>query len=386
MNRKDAGKDVVNAVSVTRQCSNCGKAGHIAHVCPLSKRQKKPERETPKGWTLAATEGPCEDDSWIVDSGASQHLVKDASVLCDAKDCAETELLTQPDGNALQVTQVGTVIFRGGNDDADSLITISNVYYAPTLTRNLLSLGQLVKRGCVLIEKHGSLVITNGGEPVFRVRLEHDVLVADLTAIRSTPQASVTLAMSASLARTVLNNVQYGSLMHFDERFGHLALDTVERIARDPHSGISITDHTCTKCVVCAEGKQSKRRQSKKDSGVNASIRRIGGMICSDLKGPLTPRDRLGNRYLVNFVDHRSKFCRVFAAKTKDEAARKFHDFLTFYKKRFSCKIHVLRTDGGGKYRTVGLFLQGRRGFPTGERGFKSSFEWEGRTDVSHYL
>ncbi|GMG17893.1 unnamed protein product [Phytophthora fragariaefolia] len=221
-----------------------------------------------------------------------------------------------------------------------SLITNSDVYYAPTLTRNLLSLGQLVKRGCALTKKHGSLVITNGGEPAFRVRFEHDVLVANLTAIRSTPHASVTVAMSASLAPTVADGVQYGSLMHFHERFGHLALNTVERISRDPHSGISITDHTRTKCVACAEGKQSKRRQLKKGSGENAPIERIGGVICSDLK--LTPRDRLGDRYLVNFVAHRSNYCRVFANKTKDEAARKFHDFLTFFEKRLSCMI-----DGG---------------------------------------
>lgn len=253
--------------------------------------------------------------------------MNDASVLRDAKDCAGTEPLTQPDGNGLQVTKVGTVIFRGGDSDAAALITVSNVYHAPTLTRNLLSLGQLAKRGCALAEKDGSLVIATGGETVFRVRFKHDVLIADLAAVRPTPHAGIALAMSAVMSPAVEDDVERGSLMYFHERFGHLALDTVERIARDPHSGIYLTDHTRKRCVVCAEGKQSKRRQSKADSGENAPTERVGGVICSDLKGPLTPRDRHGNHYLVNFIDHRSNYCRVFAAKTRMRLRGSFATF-----------------------------------------------------------
>ena len=35
---------------------------------------------------------------------------------------------------------------------------------------------------------------------------------------------------------------QSGSLLHFHQRFGHLAFDTVERIARDPASSIVLKD------------------------------------------------------------------------------------------------------------------------------------------------
>jgi hypothetical protein len=77
----------------------------------------------------------------------------------------------------------------------------------------------------------------------------------------------------------------------------------------------------------------------------------------------MTPRDRSGNRYLVNFIDHPSNYCRVFAAKTKDKAARKFRYFLVFFEKSFTWKIHLLRTDGGGEYRTVDLFCQQTESF-----------------------
>lgn len=79
---------------------------------------------------------------------------------------------------------------------------------------------------------------------------------------------------------------------------------------------------------------------------------------CSDLKGPMTPRDGLGNRYLVDFVDHKSNYCRVSLARTKDMAVKQFEAFLVFFEKRFNRRIHVLRTDGGGEYANVDLFCK----------------------------
>ena len=79
----------------------------------------------------------------------------------------------------------------------------------------------------------------------------------------------------------------------------------------------------------------------------------IGSVICSDLKGPMTPQDRLGNRYMVNFIDHKSNYCRVLLARTKDAEAKQFRAFLVHFERLFGSKVHVLRTDGGGEYANV---------------------------------
>ncbi len=60
--------------------------------------------------------------------------------------------------------------------------------------------------------------------------------------------------------------------------------------------------------------------------------------------------------YVVNFVDYNTNYCRVFLAKTKDEAAKKFQHFLSFFERKYDCRILVLRTDGGGEYANVDLF------------------------------
>ncbi|GMF57553.1 unnamed protein product [Phytophthora fragariaefolia] len=144
------------------------------------------------------------------------------------------------------------------------------------------------------------------------------------------------LETEAEGARELSADVQQGTLLDFHKRLGHLNYDSVEKLARDPSSGIALTDPKRLNCLTCAEGKQSKGKQSRKDSGANSPIERIGGVICSDLKGPMTPKDRLGNRYMVNFVDHKSNYLRVFLAKTKDQAAKKFEHFLVFFETEFN--------------------------------------------------
>ena len=69
----------------------------------------------------------------------------------------------------------------------------------------------------------------------------------------------------------------------------------------------------------------------------------------------MTPKNRMDNRYLANYVDHKSNYCRVFLVRTKDQAAKRFNHFLTFFEKRFDCRVHVLRTDDGCENKNVDL-------------------------------
>uniref|UniRef100_A0AAV1UVG8 Reverse transcriptase Ty1/copia-type domain-containing protein n=1 Tax=Peronospora matthiolae TaxID=2874970 RepID=A0AAV1UVG8_9STRA len=108
------------------------------------------------------------------------------------------------------------------------------------------------------------------------------------------------------------------SLLHWHQRLGRLAFDTIKRMACHPHQGYG-----------------SATINSQQDSGKHSPIDRIGGVICSDLKGPMTPRDRLGNRYLLNFADRKSNYCRVFLARTKDAWAKQFKAFLVHFEKLF---------------------------------------------------
>ena len=67
----------------------------------------------------------------------------------------------------------------------------------------------------------------------------------------------------------------------------------------------------------------------------------------------MTLQERLGNRYMVSFIDHKSNYCRVFLARTKDAAAKQFEAFLIHFERLFGFKVHVLRTTEEASLQTL---------------------------------
>ena len=205
-----------------------------------------------------------------------------------------------------------------------------------------------------------ALARRSDGTAVFDVTIDSNMRYVETATTRGRQSAkdAIMAALEARAMNADAEDVHEASLLHWHQRLGHLAFDTIERIARDPASGIRLTIKKRMACVSCLTGKQTRNAHTQKDSGVNSPIDRIDGVICSDLKGPMTPRYRLGSRYLINFIDHKSNYCRVFLERTKDAAAKQFEAFLVHFEKLFGFKVHVLRTDGSGEYANVDLFCK----------------------------
>ena len=75
-----------------------------------------------------------------------------------------------------------------------------------------------------------------GENPLFDLRTEYGVLVADLTPSTSimTPKRLNEIVMTAIQDTGPATDVQKESLHHFHLRLGHIAYDTGERMDKDP--------------------------------------------------------------------------------------------------------------------------------------------------------
>ena len=95
-----------------------------------------------------------------MESGASLHIVGDESLLHDAVECDDQDELTPSNDETLHVTKFGKVAFETIVDAGVHEVTLSDVYYAPSLSKDLrlISYGRLKKLGCQFFN-----CSTNGG-------------------------------------------------------------------------------------------------------------------------------------------------------------------------------------------------------------------------------
>ncbi|KAE9209404.1 hypothetical protein PF004_g16480 [Phytophthora fragariae] len=224
-----------------------------------------------------------------LDSGSSRHLVNDESLLEGVEECSDE--CVQPSSESLNITKRGKVLLCITACGKEQM-----VYFAKDVVHNLILYGLLDKRGIELNQQAGRHVVAakDGGRVAFDVEMRHNVLVvrAAVGPRRELPSDVIMAVLSQEVADSgeVLGDVQKVKLLDFHKRLAHLNYDSVERLAKEPSSGIHQTDHKRVNSLTCTEGKKAKNRRSKKDTGTHSPIDWVGGVICSDLKEPMTPK------------------------------------------------------------------------------------------------
>ncbi|KAE9028135.1 hypothetical protein PR002_g10490 [Phytophthora rubi] len=152
----------------------------------------------------------------------------------------------------------------------------------------------------------------------------------------------------------VRQNEQRGSLMHFHHMLAHLHYKTIMLMSKDSASSIALTDEMRVDCLANAQGKQTKSTQSRKGTGTNTRIDVIGGVICSDPKGPMTPREMLDNTYMVHFIDHAPTMQGVLGKKEGRRRAKVHGVFRT----AVQLPLPRAEAEGRDEYQTLGVFCK----------------------------
>jgi transposase InsO family protein len=211
-------------------------------------------------------------------------------------------------------------------------LKMKDVLYVPSLTKNLLSISALEKKGFRVSFIDGEVLMWAKEET-----LNEAIIIGSeengLYKLKDHSEAAMTHAIenSCELWHRRLAHINYKALPYICK-----AVTGLPELKGD-HEGV---------CNGCAQGKNIKNLFPKRDSKAEGVLE----LIHSDVCGPMPSSSISGYVYYVSFIDDYSRKTWIYFLKSKDEVFSKFKEFKALIENLSERKIKILRSDNGGEY------------------------------------
>ena len=283
-----------------------------------------------------------EDDlsSWIVDSGATNHVCSSLQMLSSFRELA-VEDFTMRMGNdsVVSAKAVGEVRLQFRNN---KFIILNNVYFIPGFRRNLISVSVLFEQSYQVKFNGTSVFISKNGLEICTGSLDSGLYMirSKLNSLLSTELFKVEQPKNKK-QKISHDNDTY--LWHL--RLGHINLNRIERLVKD---GLlrELNVSTLPVCESCLEGKMTKRPFKTKGQRAKEPLELIHSDVCC----PMNVQARGGYEYFVTFIDDYSRYGYVYLMHKKSETFGKFKEFFAEVEKQLGKTVKTLRSDRGGEY------------------------------------
>lgn len=310
------------------KCYDC-QGPHYRNKCPL--RKKNGSGDIEKSNVVLYSAFMARDNSstnnWYIDSGATAHMTRDKTILLE-KVKAKNSDVKVANNERLSIECVGKVRQRVNNDGNLSEITLENVQYIPEICENLISVSQIVKKGNkVLFDINGVKIFDSNKRVIATGSLIDNMFKLDVA--------------RDNYAFSIKCDIDTFNLWH--RRLGHASASKLNLLLQTKMNSKDL------KCVICCEGKQSRRPFISGEK----KTRNLLELIHTDVCGPITPQSIGGARYFITFIDDCSRKVFVYVMKSKGEAFSKFVHFKNFVEKQIGASIKTLRSDGGKEYDNI---------------------------------
>nr|KYP34572.1 Retrovirus-related Pol polyprotein from transposon TNT 1-94 [Cajanus cajan] len=265
---------------------------------------------------------------WYPDSGASNHIVIG-------------------NGQGLPINSSGVTHFSSPLKPHVSL-TLHNLLYVPTITKNLISVSQFCKDNSVFFEFHSTFCLVKSQDSNETLLLG----VVGPDGLYQFPSLLLPRHPSAVLpsAHTVSSNsVSYAT---WHSRLGHAHNDVIKsvfKLCNFPIINKSVSDF----CTSCCLGKSHKLPSQLSKTVYHTPFE----LIYSDLWGPAPVLSDNGYQYYVTLVDAHTRFTWIFLLKSKAHTLDVFKQFHAMVQNQFQLPIKAIQTDWGGEFRSFTSYL-----------------------------
>lgn len=264
--------------------------------------------------TFAA--GEINEDTFIVDSGCTQHMSSKEEWFTRLRPHKGTVKCASK-MDTLEVTGIGDI--EGMTSD-DKKITLKDVLLVPRINGQLVSVNCIEKAGFSVIFNSDQVFIKSENECMkFAEKKDNGQYICDFSPIVAT-------AMNATAQ-------EKGRLWH--RRLGHPSVKI--QIMMD----LPVPNEFCE---ICCTSKQTATPMGK---GPRTKEKNPWLTVHTDICGPIFPTTASGVKYFMTLIDEHSRFTEVKLLRNKSEAAKELIFFLKLHP-----TVRRIRCDNAREYFT----------------------------------
>ncbi|SOV03955.1 uncharacterized protein UDID_19367 [Ustilago sp. UG-2017a] len=295
-------------------------------------------------------------NTWIVDSGATHHMVNDERMLLTSTN--KVGQISTAGDERLQVKAIGDASLRV----SEATIQLLDVLYVPKLNANLLSVQGLIENGArVIFDEFGTTIKQNDGTQVQfrrdrrqgRFKVQGQALALELEeTLDDVPKDNQNTGRLDNVPEDNQNtgNQDSNSMEDKDsylwhERFGHPGRDKTRQIKEHYLGTDERMEHESKHCSTCSQGKQTRARMSTSETRrAEAPLELVHIDLMTDFKG------HANYHYALVAVDDFSSLIYVEPLCTKSAALTALRRWITRMERATDRKLKTLRSDNGGEW------------------------------------
>ncbi|UYV79479.1 hypothetical protein LAZ67_17002785, partial [Cordylochernes scorpioides] len=283
---------------------------------------------------LAALNLTSDEDSWLLDSGATNHVCRNKDWFVDLREVSSDPIMTA--SGTTEAKGYGHIFLQTSIHNESIEIKLNNVLYVPNVRRNLLSVSK--------IEENGNRVTFRN--MVARVFNPENRIIAEATNVNGLYIVKgKTLNSSKTAFNSERDHFQNNSSRTWHQRLCHIDSNAIEKMAREELViGLELSSRDKGLCDDFCIAKSTKAPH--KNLG-NIRSKQTLELIHTDICGPMPVKSTGGNRYFPSFVDDFSRRITVYLLKNKDEVLKHFDIYRATVERQTGNKIKVLRSDNG---------------------------------------
>jgi transposase InsO family protein len=292
-------------------------------------------------------------DAWLIDTGATVHVVNDLSMLQNPQIYSVPLPLTLATSDAVaEIVAVGDVTL---NSTIGGTFTLRNVRCVPSAATNLISVSAFTAQGGKMsVNEKGEYKSMHGNDNwECPITLAGGLYYLGGSWVLGLLDENMACATGGEKKATNPWNLPHSCHMRqlWHERMGHPGSQNMVRLQREQAvqgvwSDLAPCPQCETVCDACVRGKQTRSTHSSSGEDATTPLERVH----LDTVGELPHPALTGERYFVTIVDGYSKAVEVKAVHSKAEIPKAVKDVLLLWENQTNCRVKIVRSDRGTEF------------------------------------